>query len=417
MKRLKIFKAYFVLWLFVYFIAITNLETFKLYFLSTLTFNIAITAILAIGTFMLLKAAKDLTMVAGTFGVIMYKKGDLSFYLKGIEKTFPSTIANRLKNRSISQMLYFTREESDDILAWLEEKFSNQNRYNNFFIGTVLMIGLLGTFAGLLGSISSMGSIVSSLAGNNVDIGKIMGGFSKPLSSMAVGFGSSLFGVISAVLLSIKGYILNKSQESLISGVENWLQSRLVEEKSINESSEKTLISNSSLKESSRSYMDIFVDQMGALNQTINRLTSEQRELKESFNTVLDHLSQESKNNQKGFITLASSMNDIARTNQMVQNGLKELYRLQTSSQESVENRERLLLNMINKVEKKDEELKVGIFEMVDAIENMDKNLKAKNTNIERLLRESLKSKKGDTHSKLDEIGEFMRRHLAKEEI
>jgi DNA polymerase sigma len=163
--------------------------------------------------------------------------------------------------------------------------------------------------------------------------------------------------------------------------------------------------------------MDIFVDQMGALNQTINRLTSEQRELKESFSMVLDHLSQESKNNQKGFITLASSMNDIARTNQMVQSGLKELYRLQTSNQESVENRERLLLNMINKVEKKDEELKVGIFEMVDAIENMDKNLKAKNTNIERLLRESLKSKKGDTHSKLDEIGEFMRRHLAKEDI
>ena len=100
MKRLKIFKTFFVLWLFVYFIAVSNLETFKLYFLSTLTFNIAIVSLLAIGSFMLFKAAKDLTMVAGTFGVLMNKKGNLSFYLKGIEKIFPSNIANKIKSRA-----------------------------------------------------------------------------------------------------------------------------------------------------------------------------------------------------------------------------------------------------------------------------------------------------------------------------
>ena len=220
MKRLKIFKAYFVLWLFVYFIAISNLETFKLYFLSTLTFNIAIVAILSIGTFMIFKAAKELTMVTGTFGVLMYKRGDLSFYLKGIEKVFPSTIAEKILSRAKSGTMLFTKQESDDILAWLEEKYSNQNKYNNFFIGTVLMIGLLGTFAGLLGSIASMGAIVSSLAGSNVDIGKIMADFAIPLSSMAVGFGSSLFGVISAILLSIKGYLLNKAQEALLKSIE-----------------------------------------------------------------------------------------------------------------------------------------------------------------------------------------------------
>ena len=412
MKRLKIFKAYFILWLFVYFIAITNMETFKLYFLSTLTFNIAITAILAIGTFMLLKAAKDLTMVAGTFGVIMYKKGDLSFYLKGIEKVFPSTIANRIKSRAISKMLYFTRDEADDILAWLDEKFSNQNKYNNFFIGTVLMIGLLGTFAGLLGSIASMGGIVSSLAGSNVDIGKIMAGFSKPLSSMAVGFGSSLFGVISAVLLSIKGYLLNKSQESLITGVENWLQSRLVEDKS----DEKSLVSDTNLQKSSRSYMDIFVEEMRGLNGSIQTLTSQQSELKENFKILLDRLSEEQKNTQKGFEMIAGSMNELSHTNLLVQDRLKDLFSMQELNSDESLKKERLLINMMTKQEKRDEELKIGIFEMVDAIENMDKNLKLKNTNIERLLRESIKSKRDNNNSKLDEIGEFMRRHLAKED-
>lgn len=85
------------------------------------------------------------------------------------------------------------------------------------------------------------------------------------------------------------------------------------------------------------------------------------------------------------------------------------------NSDESLK-KERLLINMMTKQEKRDEELKIGIFEMVDAIENMDKNLKLKNTNIERLLRESIKSKRDNNNSKLDEIGEFMRRHLAKED-
>ena len=89
MKRLKIFKAFFVLWLFVYFIAVSNLETFKLYFLSTLTFNIAIVALLAIGSFMLFKAAKDLTMVAGTFGVLMYKRKISLFILKALRRSSP----------------------------------------------------------------------------------------------------------------------------------------------------------------------------------------------------------------------------------------------------------------------------------------------------------------------------------------
>lgn len=284
MKRIKIFKVYFILWLFVYFIAISNIESFKLYFLSTLTFNIAIVTLLAIGTIMLLKGAKEVVMIAGTFGVLMYKKRNLPFYIMGIEKVLPANIASKISKRAKSNMLLFTQQEKEEILSWIDEQFSNQNKYNNFFIGTVLMIGLLGTFSGLLGAIASMGNIVMSLSGSDIDIGKIMASFSGPLSSMAVGFGSSLFGVISAILLSIKGYLLNRSQASVLDGVENWLNATTVENMDTLESSNNAQID---LVAKQPHFLDIFVEKMGLLNQHIVVLNENNADLKQKFSTTV----------------------------------------------------------------------------------------------------------------------------------
>ena len=285
MKRIKIFKVYFILWLFVYFIAISNIESFKLYFMSTLTFNIAIVTLLAIGTIMLLRGAKVLVMIAGTFGVLMYKKNNLSFYIRGIEKVFPTNIAHKIKRRAEQGMLIFTQQEKEEILSWIDEQFANQNKYNNFFIGTVLMIGLLGTFSGLLGAIGNMGSIVMSLSGSNIDIGKIMASFSGPLSSMAVGFGSSLFGVISAILLSIKGYLLNRSQATVLDGVENWLNANTVESiEPVSEAAER----KEALAEKKPGFMDLFVDKMGALHHEIATLNRNNHEMKEAFSATVE---------------------------------------------------------------------------------------------------------------------------------
>jgi hypothetical protein len=412
MKRLKIFKAYFVLWLFVYFIAISNLETFKLYFLSTLTFNIAIVALLAIGTFMIFKAAKDLTMVTGTFGVLMYKRGDISFYLKGIEKVFPSNIAKKIEGRAKSGTMLFTQQESEDILSWLEEKYSNQNKYNNFFIGTVLMIGLLGTFAGLLGSIASMGSIVSSLAGDNVDIGKIMGDFAVPLSSMAVGFGSSLFGVISAILLSIKGYLLNKAQESLFLGVENWLQSKTVEKVS-DDNKAGALTPATTLQNHQPSYMDIFLNQISTLSSELKEVSSVNREFQTHFIETMQELKQSSIHERELLFEMKNSLQEIAVNSEKniayhqdsqklladisnsSDNKLNHLINAQQQQQivekerKKEEDKKDILLNeLFRKHDKKDTEYKMSIFHMAEFLENMDKKIDGRLSKLESISKE-----------------------------
>ena len=449
MKRLKIFKAYFVLWLFVYFIAISNLETFKLYFLSTLTFNIAIVALLGIGTFMILKAAKDLTMVTGTFGVLMYKKGNLSFYLKGIEKIFPSNIADKIKSRAQNGTLLFTQQESEDILAWLEEKYSNQNKYNNFFIGTVLMIGLLGTFAGLLGSISSMGNIVSSLAGSKVDIGKIMADFAIPLSSMAVGFGSSLFGVIAAILLSIKGYLLNKAQESLLSGVENWLQEKTVEKIS-EDNKAGALLSSTTLQKRQKSYMDVFIEQIAHLSYEMKEVSAVNREFQSTFIDTLSELKNSSKQEQEILFQIKNSLEDIAQSssqngsyitsnnillkelsensnsqlqdllatqkhqNDKIEENFKTLSTITIHEHKALEKREHTIANMVVKQERREQENKLNIFNMADSLDSMDKNIKKRLSKLETLIEK--KPINSDNHSKFEDTIDFMKKHFSREE-
>lgn len=406
MKRIKIFKVYFILWLFVYFIAISNIETFKLYFMSTLTFNIAIVAILAIGTIMLLKGAKEVVMLAGTFGVLMYKKRNLPFYIRGIEKVLPSNIADKISSRAKNELLFFTQQEKEEILSWIDEQFANQNKYNNFFIGTVLMIGLLGTFSGLLGAIGSMANIVMSLSGSDIDIGKIMAGFSGPLSSMAVGFGSSLFGVISAILLSIKGYLLNRAQASVLDGVENWLNAKTVDTLQVME--ENSSENAREILEKQPGFMDIFVEKMGELHQEIHMLNTNNKLLHDAFAKslhVIEDMQHTQKETTQSMVEILQALykqnlNHVNQTDQLKQlvsknhedqtHLLSELVTLQKEqryqmtdintqledltylSQKSHEEQSRFNRHLLEFVEHKDKsDEKIALFQVAESLEGL----------------------------------------------
>ncbi len=432
MKRIKIFKVYFVLWLFVYFIAISNLETFKLYFLSTLTFNIAIVTILAIGTIMLLKGAKDVVMLAGTFGVLMYKKRNLPFYIRGIEKVLPSNIAHKISTRAANEMLLFTQQEKEEILSWMDEQFANQNKYNNFFIGTVLMIGLLGTFSGLLGAIGNMASIVMSLSGSNIDIGKIMSDFSGPLSSMAVGFGSSLFGVISAILLSIKGYLLNRAQASVLEGVENWLNAKTVDTLQIvpqEGGKEETSVQQTSL-------LDLFAEKMGALQQEIAALNHDNRELHEVFAKTVQMLATLQHRQQEMTTKIAAAMGnisdslqqergEIARLGSLFEKGqrengnlLHELIRLEQDTARNMVDMHTELEDLTYLMQKSQnansDDTKIALFQLTDAIEGMQRQIRSE---IGALTAQNAKAPENSapkTQTESDTAASFLEKHFAR---
>lgn len=347
MRRIKIFKIYIVFWLFIFFLALKNFDIITAFFMSTVSFNIAVLSFMSIGLMIVFKAAYDLVMIAGTFGVIRYKKGkSLEFYLSGINRVFPENIAKTFKNRSESGSLYFTSREVEDVQEWLENKFYHHKVYINFFIGTSLLIGLLGTFTGLMTAIGEMGRIVSSLQGD-VNIANVMSRFEGPIAGMSMGFGSSLFGVAAALILSIKGYILNRSQEMLSEDIGDWMNSLVVDTKSSTKgggvSADSSPIS---------SIIDAFTGKMGEFSHNMEKANKANESIVRILTDSIDGESKASKdqidaldnifsalkdinvNQYQGNSTLNDSMQDLSASIMNTNKNIKSLIELQKSNNE-----------------------------------------------------------------------------------
>lgn len=230
MRRTKTLKLYFVVILFIVFLIYSAFAKIKMFFLATLDFNIPIMSLFTIGLFVLYQGAIKLTMLSGTFGILAYKKGkDLEYYLQGIGNVLPATIAHMFNRRAKKGVLFFTQHEAHEVIQWLESQFHHQKGYSSFFVGTLLTMGLLGTFSGLLVALDEMGRVILSFGGDNVDIADIMTGFSGPLGGMAIGFAASLFGVSSAITLNLMQYILTRNQDAFVNDVEEWMRGKLLE--------------------------------------------------------------------------------------------------------------------------------------------------------------------------------------------
>jgi len=348
MKRLKIMKAYAVLWLFIYFLVNTNLEAMKVFFFATLTFNLAVLTILTIGIIVIMRSSITLVMLAGTFGTLAYKKNNLTFYLQGIDKIMPANIAHMFHSRAEKGVLLFTSDESRAVVEWIDEKFSHQNRYINYFIGTSLMIGLLGTFTGLLIAIDQMGKIILSLSGD-IDLGEVIRSFAGPLGGMATGFGSSLFGVVSAIILGLMGYILNKNQESLIEGVEDWLKGRIIDSGGATAASPAlTGSSGEELPDHRSSFMDVFIDNISSLTKAMAEIAQTNERLHSITIASVQQARDEHELSYELFGTINDNLVNIdtnsKNTTTVLENRLSSLEEIITNGQKLAldDNKERL---------------------------------------------------------------------------
>lgn len=283
MRRIKVLKVFFIMMLFVVFTVYSNFSLVATFFMSTLTFNVAISTMFLIGLLVVYQSAIRLTMLAGTFGILAYKNGKtLEFYLEGITKILPATIAHMFNRRAKKGVLFFSQQEAKEVTEWLENQFFQQKGYTAFFVGTSLMLGLFGTFTGLLVAIDEMGGIILSFGGDNIDIGEIMTGFAGPLGGMAIGFASSLFGVASAIILNIMQYILTRSQSAFVDDVQDWMKGKIVESQavdSIENEGPRAIATGGGDNSMSSGFIDIFIDTMGDFTEKMEHSNQMSQEM------------------------------------------------------------------------------------------------------------------------------------------
>lgn len=213
MNRFKILRVYFFIILFIAYGIFVNKEDFIIFFKTSVVFNSAITIMFIIGIITLFVTTVKLYILQGNLEKIKYnfskmKKSDYS----SLQLFIPQNIIQLFFDKIDEKEKSFSPKEKDTILDWIDEDFKSKKTYIAFTVETSLMLGLLGTFVGLLISINGLGDIVDLLVNmKDLDIKVVLESFGGPLKGMAVGFGSSLFGVTVGILLNIFMYLLNKN--------------------------------------------------------------------------------------------------------------------------------------------------------------------------------------------------------------
>jgi hypothetical protein len=129
-----------------------------------------------------------------------------------------------LKRRSL------TAPQAATILESIAVRLDEGRDTLRYLAGLLVFLGLLGTFWGLLETVSSVGAVINTLrAGGEAGVlfEELKAGLSAPLAGMGLSFSSSLFGVAGSLVLGFLDLQVGQAQRRFRMEVEDWMASGL----------------------------------------------------------------------------------------------------------------------------------------------------------------------------------------------
>jgi hypothetical protein len=129
-------------------------------------------------------------------------------------------LGDRMGRMAISSQMM--RGILDSIAARLDES----RDLSRYMTGLLIFLGLLGTFWGLIDTVTSVGKVIENLkvggeAGAIFD--SLKEGLAAPLSGMGSSFSSSLFGLAGSLLLGFLDLQTSQAQNRFYTDLEDWL--------------------------------------------------------------------------------------------------------------------------------------------------------------------------------------------------
>lgn len=134
-------------------------------------------------------------------------------------------MATMLRDRTghLSLATGSTRTLLDSVASRLDE----QRETTRYLVGLLVFLGLLGTFWGLLKTVSSVGMTIGALdtgVGENVLLfDQLKEGLAGPLAGMGIAFSSSLFGLAGSLILGFLDLQAGHAQSRFYNELEDWL--------------------------------------------------------------------------------------------------------------------------------------------------------------------------------------------------
>lgn len=103
-----------------------------------------------------------------------------------------------------------------------------------FNAGILVMLGLLGTFLGLLATIDSIGAALKTMSGIGSDgevtteqMGSFISALAAPLQGMGLAFSTSLYGLSGSLLIGFFNHLCGGAQDTFIEAVSRWVDNRI----------------------------------------------------------------------------------------------------------------------------------------------------------------------------------------------
>ena len=144
------------------------------------------------------------------------------------DKTTPvllAPMATMLRDRTghLSLATGAMRSLLDSVASRLEE----QRETTRYLVGLLIFLGLLGTFWGLLQTVSTVGATISALdtnAGESVMLfDQLKEGLAGPLKGMGTAFSCSMFGLAGSLILGFLDLQAGHAQGRFYNELEDWL--------------------------------------------------------------------------------------------------------------------------------------------------------------------------------------------------
>lgn len=113
------------------------------------------------------------------------------------------------------------------VLDGLRMRLDEHRDISRYLVGLLIFLGLLGTFWGLLDTVSSAGGVIAGLEVGGADVGQVFERLKQnlqgPLAGMGTAFSSSLFGLGGALVLGFFDLQAGHAENRFFKAVEDWL--------------------------------------------------------------------------------------------------------------------------------------------------------------------------------------------------
>lgn len=192
-------------------------------FMANWAFNGVILGVLVIG--ILINFRQVLVLNTEIRWIRVFRTGQIGLSVT-TEPRLLKPLAKHLSKRRRDRFS-LTAQALRTILDGLRDRLDESREISRYMIGTLIFLGLLGTFWGLLGTIAAVGQVIDGLEVGGGDYAAVFAqlkqGLQEPLSGMGTAFSSSLFGLGGSLVLGFLDLQAGHAQNRFFNGLEEWL--------------------------------------------------------------------------------------------------------------------------------------------------------------------------------------------------